>query len=443
MNPSTSTASASPSSDHPPEVDPLGALPHVSAITRWQRWWRPFWVLPLLIVVTATLAGLFLPLVDSAFGEHLPYFFPGGPDGARSVLGSIAGAMISVTGLVFSITMVVVQLASSQFTPRVLGDFLQNRITQTTLGIFMASFTYSLAVLRSVRGQSGETSAFVPQISVSVALLLVLASVGLFLGFIHHTTSSIQVSVIVSQLGDTTCASVQRYFPESAETVAVRTGELPWSAPSHAPLVELEAHEHGHVVEIDLRGLAEWADDHDCVVELLHPVGAFVVEGAPAIRVWGGAASEGEEGRVRRAVVIQKDRSDLQDPAFGIRKLVDIAERALSPGINDPTTAVQVVDELHRVCRSLVQRFDMPRVVSLHGDVRLVHRPQEVGELLDLAAEEILHYGQDSLQVPRRMLTMIADLRRVSRPEHVVHLDRWERAATAALTATMRDDPGA
>lgn len=441
MNQPSSEEPASRATDES-QMDFLGALPHTSAITRWARWWRPFWVLPLFIVVVATAAGLLLPLLDSALGDHLPYVFPGGPDGARSILGTIAGAMISVTGLVFSITMVVVQLASSQFTPRVLGDFLTNRITQITLGIFTASFTYSLAVLRSVRGQSGETSAFVPQISVTVAFLLVLASVGLFLAFIHHTTSSIQVGSIVSHLGETTDAVVQRYFSDATESVAVRADEVEWTA-TGSPQLELATTEHGHVVEIDHRALVSWAEEHDCVVELLHPVGAFVVEGSPAVRVWGGRASEEAAGPVREAVVVEQDRSHHQDPAFGIRKLVDIAERALSPGINDPTTAVQVIDELHRVCRTLVQRFDLPRVVSHDGAVRLVHRPQEIGDLLDLSAEEILHYGNESLQVPRRIIAMIADLRQVTRSEHVEHLDRWERVARTALAASARDLPHA
>lgn len=442
MSQSAPDASA-PHTEDGSEVDSLGALPHTRAITRWERWWRPFWALPLFIVVVATLTGLLLPLLDSAIGDRLPYVFPGGPDGARSILGTIAGAMISVTGLVFSITMVVIQLASSQFTPRVLGDFLTNRITQTTLGIFTASFTYALAVLRSVRGQSGQTGAFVPQISVTVAFLLVLASVGMFLAFIHHTTSSIQVGAIVSRLGETTRTVIQRYFPEGADTVVVRADELAWSTPTGPPRLELAVDVHGHIVEIDHRSLVAWAEENDCVVELLHPVGAFVVEGSPAIRIWGGSASQDEAEPVRRSVVVEQDRSHHQDPAFGIRKLVDIAERALSPGINDPTTAVQVLDELHRVCRTLVQRFDLPRVVSHDGVVRLVHRPQEVEDLMDLSVEEVLHYGHDSLQVPRRVLAMVEDLRPVTRPEYVDHLDRWERVARETLAGSKRGTPGA
>ncbi|MDO5684325.1 MAG: DUF2254 family protein, partial [Propionibacteriaceae bacterium] len=141
-----------------------GKAPRVRPQPWWSRMWRPFWAVPAACAVGAVVAGLFLPQLDRTLGAELPFVFPGGPDGARSVLGTIAGAMISVTGLVFSITMVVLQLASQQFTPRLLGTFLQSRLSQGTLGSFIASFVYALTVLREVRGeQSGN--AFVPQLS--------------------------------------------------------------------------------------------------------------------------------------------------------------------------------------------------------------------------------------------------------------------------------------
>ena len=129
--------------------------------------------------------GLALPVIDQSIGEPWGWVFQGGVDGARAVLGTIAGAMISVTGLVFSITMVVLQLASSQYSPRVLGAFLDSRISQTTLGVFTGSFIYALTVLRKVGGGSDDR---VPQISVTFAYLYVLLAVAMFLAFIHHIT---------------------------------------------------------------------------------------------------------------------------------------------------------------------------------------------------------------------------------------------------------------
>lgn len=416
-------------------TDEIGALPRTRAISRWDRLWRPFWMLPLLIVVAAVVTGYLLPELDLALSGDLPYVFAGGPEGARSMLGTIAGAMISVTGLVFSITMVVVQLASSQYSPRVLGDFLTSRVTQVTLGMFAASFTYALTVLRSVRGPE-QGAAFVPQISVTLGFLLVLASVGMFLAFIHHITRSIQVSSIVSHLGDATLDVVQRYLPEPSAPGA-RLGTVDWHAGDDRVQQTIVAQEHGSVVEVDHRGLVAHAAEHDLVIEVLLQVGDFVTEGRAAIRLWRAIGApdlaEKELRSVRRLVSVEQDRFLNQDPAFGLRKLVDIAERALSPGINDPTTAVQVLDELHRILRLTVTRAELPALVSREGRLRLVHRPQRVGQLIDLALAEPLHYGSGSLQVPRRILALLDDVLLVALDEHRPQLERWRARAHAVI----------
>lgn len=415
--------------------DELGALPRTRSLSRWDRAWRPFWALPMAIVLVAVLAGALVPELDRAASDELPYVFPGGPSGARDMLGTIAGAMISVTGLVFSITMVVVQLASSQYTPRVMGDFLASRITQVTLGIFAASFTYALTVLRSVRGESGDGGAFVPQLSVTLSFLLVLASVGMFLAFIHHITQSIQVSSMVSHLGNATVDVIDRYFPEGDADGGALRAEA-WRPPAGLVQQTIAAREHGVVVELDHRALVRRAEHDGAIVEVLLQVGEFIPAGVAAIRVWrpqGQAPLSDEqlEG-LRPLVAVEQDRVLNQDPALGIRKLVDIAERALSPGINDPTTAVQVLDELHRILRSMVTRPELPALIERGGALRLVHRPQRVEQLVELALAEPLHYGEGSLRVPTRVMSMLDDLRRVSLPEHRPCIDRWGARARAA-----------
>ena len=148
----------------------------------------------------------------------------------------------------------------------------------------------------------------------------------------------------------------------------------------------------------------------------------------------------GDRIALRAAVVVEQDRRFTQDPAFGIRKLVDIAERALSSGINDPTTAVQVLDELHRVLRTLVQQQDLPHSVPHEGVVRLVHRPQRVDELIDLALEEVLHYAGGTLQVPRKVIAMLQDAGAVARDEHRERLRHWERIAGELVAETSKRD---
>ncbi|MFZ2259871.1 MAG: DUF2254 family protein, partial [Luteococcus japonicus] len=231
--------------------------------TAWQRLTSHFWALPAMVTLISFAVGLGLPRLDALFPTQWRFIFPGGPDGARSVLSTIAGAMISVTGLVFSITMVVLQLASSQFTPRVLKEFLSDRAAQYTLGIFIGSFVYALTVLREVRGGFDGQTAFVPPMSVSLAYVLVLASMGQFLVFIHRVTSMIQVSEVVSRLGDRTTALVEKIFTEADSEV--RRGD--WRVSGDPQEVGLDGR-HGHVVEVDEQALVSLAHEHDLRIEL-------------------------------------------------------------------------------------------------------------------------------------------------------------------------------
>ena len=393
-----------------------GTVPEVDPQTWWDRLWKPFWAVPAAAVMVSLIAGIVLPRAEESWGpSQLQYVFQGGPDGARGLLGTIASAMISVTGLVFSITMVVLQLASSQFTPRVLGGFLQNRVVQSTLGIFVSTFVFALTVTRSVRGNN-ETEQFVPQVSVTLAFLMVLGCVGFFLAFIHHITLSIQVSHVISRIGDQTVRLANRMFPEPVGTETSAFGPS-WSPEPGTPHRSLEAPRHGVITHVDYAGLLRWAGKRDVVVTLDRPVGQFLTEGQHMLRVWGALAGNGEPEThdLYDLVGLGPQREMRQDVAFGIRQLVDIADRALSPGINDPTTAVRCLDELHRILRLLVQRASpSPYIADEHGQVRVVHHPQAITDLVELAVVEIGHFGRDSVQITPRLLVLLEDLSDVS-----------------------------
>ncbi|QOR71527.1 DUF2254 domain-containing protein [Ruania alkalisoli] len=414
-------------------VTPMG-VPAIRAAGPWARLWQPFWAVPLAICLAAVLLGAAMPEIEGAFAGSLPQIFDGGPEGARSVLSTIASAMISVTGLVFSITMVVLQLASSQFSPRVLGNFLHSRVTQITLGVFAASFIFSLTVLRAVRNADGDQEAFVPQISVGLALLLVGLSLISLIAFIREITTAIQVSQVISDIGDTTVRLVEGMRPEPTGEDQHVTGKYaePDESVTWAPDPDQPRHpvhmgsRHGHLVSIDYAMLLAIATEFDVIVACEIAVGDFRAEQQPLATIWGrsvdsagGDEVTAAENRVRSAFAFATERSMLQDPAFGIRQLVDIAERALSPGINDPTTAVQVIDELHRILRPLVQQPDArPYITDGDGTLRVVHAPPDVETLLRLAVSEIVHYGSGSVQVPTRMRAMLDDLVAICRVEH-------------------------
>ncbi|MBD8868904.1 DUF2254 domain-containing protein [Nocardioides donggukensis] len=389
-----------------------------AALGRTRPWFErafdPFWVVPALWCLGAVVAAVLIPAVEGPAGRGVPLLFDGGPAAARNVLSTIAGAMISVTGLVFSITIVVLQLASSQFSPRVLNTFLDDPVTQHTLGVFASSFVYALTVLRAVRDAPADGEPFVPRLAVTVAYLLVLAAVGMFLAFIHHITQSISVSTITHRVADQTRDLIERSRPSGQ--VAGPRPELPDM--EHQTTVV--AQRSGYLDSLDLQGLQRLARRRGARLEVLYPLGSFLPEGAPAVMVrTQEPPGEGWDDDVAAGLGIARERTMHQDPTYGFRRLVDIAERALSPGINDPTTAVQVIDELHDVLRRMAATADpWPVWYDEEGTPRLVTTEWTFAQYLDLAVDEIAHWGADGLQVPARLREMLVDLQVVAGAEH-------------------------
>lgn len=403
---------------------PFPRVPEARVRRLVRRVLTPFWVVPAGWCVAAVIAGVLLPEADGGANDFLPFIFQGGADGARAVLSTIAGAMISVTGLVFSITIVVLQLASSQFTPRVLRTFLDDRITQHTLGVFAASFLFALTVLRSIDDSAPE-GAVVPQLAVTAAFLLVLGAVAMFLAFIHHIANAISVGTIIQRVADQTRSLLER---------SGRRGEL---LPAERPVLTSGAHQTvararrtGRLDAVDFGQLVRTACAHDARIELLYPLGSFVPAGAPLalIHLAEPTGTDWDEA-VGRGVDLRRERSMEQDVTFGLRRLVDIAERALSPGINDPTTAVQVLDELHDILRSIASVADpYPVQHDADGVARLVTKEWTFEKYLDLAVDEIARWGRDGVQIPARIDEMLSDLAVAAAPEH-------RRAVEAKATA--------
>ncbi len=392
----------------------------MAATTRWwRRIWSPFWVLPAVCCLGALVLALLLPQVSWTFPDVASRVFAGGVPGARSVLSVIATAMISVTGVVFSITVVALQLASSQFSPRVLRTFLDSRTTQVTLGVFLGTFIYSIVVLGAVG--DGEVSP-VPQIAVTAAFAMVITSTGLFILYIHHITNALRVVTIISAVGDETRRLIQRLRPEEDESVPVPEPGL-----MTAQQTTVSGHGHGAVTAINYGALVRLAAQGDRLIEVVPAIGDFVAEGMP-IGVVHGQPEEDDEAKVNAAVRMEPERSMEADIGFGFRQLVDIAERALSPGINDPTTAIQVVDELNSLLREAGKRADPDPVhTDEAGAYRVVERVTAFEDLVRLAVLEIAHHGRHSTRVRVRLEALLDDLSRAVRPEFVPSVDRMRR----------------
>ncbi len=344
-----------------------------------------FWVVPGAAVLVGLALGIALPAAERAWGGwSSDLVFGGGPDGARSVLSTIAGSTMTVTSLTFSLTMVTLQLASSQFSPRLLRTFLRDLRNQTVLAVLLASFTFSLVVLLSVRS-ADEGTAFVPGVSVTLALVLALASVLALVWFIAHVVEVSRVEKTMEDIAEAATRSLD----------GLRRDVVPADVADHAASgVAVRSDRGGFVQSVDEDRLLAWARERECSVDVVVPVGAWVVLGQPLLRVQGGAPEDGGPDP-RDCVAIGAERTVGQDVTFGVGQLVDIALRALSPGINDPTTATTAVGHLASV---LVVAAGAPLgdyAVRDGGEERLrVARPS-FDEVVDEAFGSVRRCGAD------------------------------------------------
>lgn len=353
-----------------------------------------FWVVPAVGVVLAVAAALGAVALDNTTGVKLG--FSGDADAARSILSTIAAAMITFTGLVFSITIVALQLASGQFSPRVMRTFLRDNTNKIALATFVATFTFAFIVLRAVR------TGAVPGISVSLAIVLVFVSVAVFIHYIHHTAHAIRAATIIEAVAEEARVTLDRLYPA---TPPVTPPEPILGTNAVPALNDLRP---GVITGFDRERLVELAAEAEAVVVLLAGVGEFVPHGAPLLEVHG---SDPQRLDAAGCVSLGRERTMQQDLAFGLRQLVDLAVKALSPGINDPTTAVQAADHVHDLLRRLATRPIPPGLLTDDdGVVRLIFPSMAWEDFIALAFDEIRIYGASSVQVVHRLRTALEDL---------------------------------
>ncbi len=389
-------------------------------MSRFQIWWTEvrdsLWFTPTLLTslgIGLALLALWLDrtiLAEARTGE-IWWLFGGGAEGARGVLSAIATSIITVTGVVFSVTIVALQLASSQFTPRVLRNFTSDPANQVVLGSFVAIFTYSLLVERAIRSGAEDGAEFVPALSITIAILLALVGIGMLIFFVHHIARSIQVSVIIDRVAEDTLQRIESIFPArpgDQVTVNLLTDHEMESI-ARAPISAVGG---GYLQSVDEEALLTLAD-RDGLVLIMEPrIGDFVLPGTvlalagPAI-----AITEGCREAVRRAFVLGLERTPHQDPEFGIIELMDIAVKALSPGINDPTTASLCIDRLGEILILLGQREPPAhRRTGKNGALRFVARRTSFDRAVHLAFDQIRHYGVSDPMIAIRMLSMIGKM---------------------------------
>jgi uncharacterized membrane protein len=398
----------------------------------WDRLTSGYWFVPLVCVVVAVGAAVGLIALDRAVQREGPaWTYAGGPEASSVTLTTIASSMITLTALVFSITIVALQLTSSQFSPRALRNFLRDRVSQFALGTFVATFAYALAALTAVRfAPTDDAESFVPSITVTGAYVLVAVSVVLFVHFIHHTSQSLRAVSIVERIADETRAAIERNFP-------MEDGPSVVALVAAGPAVEVGAPRAGAITGVDLDGLARAVAATGARVEVLHRVGSFVCAGAPLLRVYGADRDADDDQALDRFVRLAPERTMRQDAGFGLRQLVDIAERALSPSVNDPTTAVQCLQRIHDLLRMLAVRPTPPiRVGHADGALHAWMPSPTYGELVRLGLEEIRHWGRDSHQIREALGLVVDDLLGVARePDRRAALIEFGVPAASSATA--------
>lgn len=421
----------------------------------WERLTSTLWFVPGAMVAAAVaLFVLTLQWDQSLRGgfSGMPLIFTGGPTAARSVLSAIAGSIMTVAATTFSLTIVALQLASSQYSPRVLRNFTSDLGVQVVLGTFIATFLYSLLVLRVVRAAQDGAPTFVPVISVTAAVVMALVSVGLLVYFIQHIASIIQSSTIV-----------ERAQKDAVEAMS----RLKNLEPSRRPpkldrrfLQAISAAGEFEVVRAERSGYVQYLDEESLVravarmngpeaVEARFGPGHFVSAGMPLVKVWPtpkGGLSEDARKKVREAYSFGKERSFRQDFAFGLRQLSDIALKGLSPGVNDPTTAMQAMDRMEAILVALATKTMPPRVreEKVGGRILLLKVGHyDFDDVVGLAFDQIRRaaFASGQVAVLERLLEILARLAR----EHEVQgrtKALWSRAfAVARLAPKQISDP--
>ena len=375
-----------------------------------------FWFMPSLMVTGSIAFAVVLIGADSAvFNQWLsqwPRLFGVGAEGARQMLSTLAGSMITVMGITFSMTLLALVQASSQYTPRILRNFMRSRVTQATLGVFAGIFAYCLIVLRTIRG-GGGVDEFVPSMAVFFAFVISLGGVGILIYFIHHIASSIQASNIIASVAKETNVAIDNLLPEKLDDevdeyedqqqVLELLDDRTWY-PAPAAV-------SGYIQSVNNDALLDLASDSRTIVRMENGTGAFVVQDTALVSLALTNPPEQETiDAFNAAYSIGRNRTVAKDPAFGIRQIVDMAIKALSPGVNDTSTAVICVDYLTSILARVAGR-QFPTFYRYEDKtLRLVAIVPSFESLLAEAFDQIRGSAEVNVAILARMLGALSTI---------------------------------
>lgn len=415
-------------------------------MTAWEAIWSSYWFVPGMMVVAAIALTFVTTAIDrfvyDEWQREAGWLATSSSDGARAMLTTIAASMIGTAGVVFSITMVTLTLAANQFGSRMLRNFMRDRSNQAVLGTFLAAFTYCLLILRNVYGDNGGTDVqpFIPQVGIIVAILSALAGVGVLIFFIHHVSMSIQAPNVVASVNRELQRAIDSLYPmrvgsppsDHERNVKPIIEQIPPAFETAA--AEIEANRTGHVQRVEPEQLLALAAAHDLIVRIEHRPGQFVEKGDTMLSVYPQAHLDADlRSRLQATFVIGRERSLTQDIEFPVTQLVEVAVRALSPGINAPTTARLCLDQLGASLGQLAERqFPSPYRMDAENRLRVLAPSPSLCDFMDATFDEIRQNSERNLAV---LIWMLEVFRRLAR-----HLPDEAARAHLARHARMVND---
>ncbi len=404
----------------------------VRILTLIEKLRNSYWFVPALLAFAGFAAGLGLVYVDALLGiawlGQFEWFYASRPEGARSLLSTVAGSTITVAGVVFSVTLAAVTYASGQYGPRLLSNFVRDRGNQTSLGVFIGTFLYCLVVLRTIRSAeeaSADTAgavreAFVPNLAILGALGLAISSIGVLIYFVHHVTDTIHINNVIARIG----RGLLRDIAEADRSAVAGGSEERATEPSAG--LPVRSTKTGYIEALDEDALLAIAAEHGLTITVTAIPGDFVHRGRPLLHVEPGREHILEScGDV---FSIGRKRSSLQDLRFAIDELVEIAARALSPGVNDPFTAFACIDWLGATLADLATMPKRPAVLRDHdGTGRVICRRLAFADYVHTAISQLRPYAVRDPNVAAHLLetleTLAAELTD-TRDRDIVNLER-------------------
>jgi len=389
-------------------------------------------------VILLALGALAVALTSVTGGAAAAWLFPGEASAAQVVLGTIASSMMTVVSVVYSILLVALSLASMQFSTRILRRFVRDPVSQVTLGLFLGTFVYCLLLLRVVHG---EPRPFVPAVGVGGAVVLALASMACLVYFIHHIAKIIQANHLVDQLAAESEEVIDAVFPPAPAPAPAPAPPEGWEAwPAHP----VPAAMSGYVQLVDLPALAAVATSCGGFCDVAIGVGHFAVEGAPLVVLHGERApTDAEAESLRAAFDLGPVRTMQDDAEFGVRQIVDVALKAISPAVNDPSTAVTCIDHLARLVVRAARRADPPSLVAPEGAAvaRVRHDASSFRAVIDLAFSQIRQYGRTDMAVGLRLLRALELVAGATRDAaRLAHVARHARLVEQGLRAAFPEE---